>query len=469
MENGAENDVRLTLRIYVEPIKIELDQEGAILITTLQSALPGAFGLYFYDGDCRSSLRFDGKKFLPPGDGWKDQKYYALLGCRPFDYPFGSYANAAKQFERSVNTVQRLLANHNGFVERDIVSIGKTTDQRRATVSHDKIENMQRLLTATTKHTTLGRDGITGDEQTPLEQQFVELARISTAKDSIIAQQRADIKVVNDKLEQKERSVKRLQDDLSKLMESCRAKDKELAFLRGLNQDQKFMCEKVNELKSRLMDRENIITAQKKEIEFLVRKMATLNIEQLPSKETSNLGTASEPVNGMAIGAHESSVGGDIDQNDEETKHLTNNELANALAHTKARNEQLENQVNVADEKYQQLNEVYIAVVAENTKLMTELAQLERETSTNINIKNESLSTTDVANDESKWNSEHLFALKQDLAVSEKRVAKLTRMIHALTESSSNELRAADTTATRNAMKCLLDQMDTKIQITITK
>lgn len=33
-------------------------------------------------------------------------------------------------------------------------------------------------------------------------------------------------------------------------------------------------------------------------------------------------------------------------------------------------------------------------------------------------------------------------ALKQDLAISEKRVAKLTRMIHVLTESSSSELRS---------------------------
>lgn len=73
-------DVRLTLRIHVEPIEVELDQDSAILITTLQSALPGAFGLYFYDNDCKSSLKFDGKRFLPPGDGWKDRKYYASLG-----------------------------------------------------------------------------------------------------------------------------------------------------------------------------------------------------------------------------------------------------------------------------------------------------------------------------------------------------------------------------------------------------
>lgn len=55
---------------------------------------------------------------------------------------------------------------------------------------------------------------------------------------------------------------------------------------------------------------------------------------------------------------------------------MTTEELVNALTRTKARNEQLENEVNVAGEKYQQLNEVYVAVVAENTKLMAQLAQM---------------------------------------------------------------------------------------------
>lgn len=38
---------------------------------------------------------------------------------------------------------------------------------------------------------------------TPLEQQFVDLARISTAKDTIIEQQRSDIKAANEKFELK--------------------------------------------------------------------------------------------------------------------------------------------------------------------------------------------------------------------------------------------------------------------------
>lgn len=72
---------RRVVRIHVEPIEVELDDDGAILITALQSALPGASGIYFKDiDDCKASVRFDGKKLLPPGDGWKDRKYFASLG-----------------------------------------------------------------------------------------------------------------------------------------------------------------------------------------------------------------------------------------------------------------------------------------------------------------------------------------------------------------------------------------------------
>lgn len=46
-------------------------------------------------------------------------------------------------------------------------------------------------------------------------------------------------------------------------------------------------------------------------------------------------------------------------------------ELSEALTYAKARIEKLENDVNVAGEKYEQLREVYTAVIAENMKLKT--------------------------------------------------------------------------------------------------
>lgn len=44
------------------------------------------------------------------------------------------------------------------------------------------------------------------------------------------------------------RSVKRLQDDLSKLMDSYRVKEEELGFLRDLDRDQKFTFKKASDI-----------------------------------------------------------------------------------------------------------------------------------------------------------------------------------------------------------------------------
>ncbi|VDM47861.1 unnamed protein product [Toxocara canis] len=76
---ASDEGQRRVLRVYVEPIEVELDEDGALLFSALQSAVPGASGLYF-NGECKSSVKFDGKRLLPPADGWKDRKYYAALG-----------------------------------------------------------------------------------------------------------------------------------------------------------------------------------------------------------------------------------------------------------------------------------------------------------------------------------------------------------------------------------------------------
>ncbi|VDN52368.1 unnamed protein product [Dracunculus medinensis] len=174
-----------------EPVEVELDDDGALLISALQSALPGASGLYFNE-NCKSSVKFDGKKLIPPAGGWKDRKYFATLGCRSFDYPFGTYANASKQFERSVNAVQRLFGN----IRKKKIGVESSDGN---------------LL--------------------PLEQQFVDLAAISTAKDNLIQQQREEIKNILEKLENKE--------------SQCSAQDEELSVLRNLGKEHTYMCDKV--------------------------------------------------------------------------------------------------------------------------------------------------------------------------------------------------------------------------------
>uniref|UniRef100_A0A0N4VDC2 TDP43_N domain-containing protein n=1 Tax=Enterobius vermicularis TaxID=51028 RepID=A0A0N4VDC2_ENTVE len=63
------------VRVYIEPVDLELENDGSLLITSLQSALPGASGIYF-KLDCKKSLKFDGKKLYPPNDGWQNRRYY---------------------------------------------------------------------------------------------------------------------------------------------------------------------------------------------------------------------------------------------------------------------------------------------------------------------------------------------------------------------------------------------------------
>lgn len=460
------NGTRRVVRIHVEPIEVELDDDGAILITALQSALPGASGLYFRDIDeCKASVTFDGKKLLPPNDGWKDRKYFASLGCRPFDYPFGSYANATKQFERAVSVVQRLLGTTKcvdyALLEKEIHTKRRSMQRSpplnvAATV---KSENMHQLLTALTQKQAPTE--VLGD--TPLEQQFVDLARISTAKDVIIEQQRTDIKNCTELLDGKERGVKHLQECYDQLEKRCRLQENEIATLRNLNREQGFMSEKVNELMQKLAERNNELAAQKTEIEFLVKKVAKLDCGREKAQKISDLGTS---VESTADTTEQFDSIKSISERD--TSDLNNAELVEALTYAKARIEKLENDANVAGEKYEQLKEVYMAVVADKNRMET---RSQREGATNILIKKEPPDDLlpPVAED-SAWNVERLDDLRKELAASEKRIAELTRMVHVLTNSSATpELRLAEVLASRYDCKRCTDRNDTKIQITVTK
>ncbi|VDN35291.1 unnamed protein product [Gongylonema pulchrum] len=238
----------------------------------------------------------------------------------------------------------------------------------------DKSENMQKLLAAITQKQTAAPDAFgTGRHEqkySPLEQQFVELARISTAKDSIIEQQRADIKLANETLEQKERSLRNMQEDLSKMMKSFSAKEEELSLMRSLGKDQAFVCDKMDELTKKLVESEKIIAAQRKEIEFLVRKIAKLDDDRILAQK---LGTSSESATESTTGPLGLYWEREWTQADQKEGEMSYVELMDALGRARARNEMLENEAIMADEKYQQLNEVYAAVVAENTKLMARL------------------------------------------------------------------------------------------------
>ncbi|VDM27426.1 unnamed protein product [Toxocara canis] len=161
-------------------------------------------------------------------------------------------------------------------------------------MSENRAENMKQLLASFSQKQSGQLSSLPPDEQicTPLEQQFVDLARISTAKDTIIEQQRCDIKSINEKLDLKAKELKEALDDLSKCEKRCNAQEEELNILRNLSKEQTYMCEKVNELTRRLLDEDQMATAQKSQIDDLVKRLAKCEAEKEASlAENAQLST----------------------------------------------------------------------------------------------------------------------------------------------------------------------------------
>ncbi|KAK6053620.1 hypothetical protein COOONC_08875 [Cooperia oncophora] len=197
-----------SLRVFVEPADVELDDDDGLLWTSLQTAFPGCSGMYYRDrdADCRSTVKFDGKKFLPPGGSWNDRQYFVTLSqrCHAGMQAFGSYENASKQFERSVNAVQRML----GSSLFDLPHRAKKYSAKALPEKEEEpavaLEVVDPLKAIREREQQLQQ---CGRELTPIEQQFVDLAKISTAKDAIIDQQRTEMRRTNELLQKSEMCV----------------------------------------------------------------------------------------------------------------------------------------------------------------------------------------------------------------------------------------------------------------------
>lgn len=194
-----------------------------MLFATLQSAFPGCSGLYYFNdkSHVKSAVKFDGQKFIPPSGDWQERDYYVQLGSR-CSFPFGSYENASKQFEKSVNLVSKLMSGKKQQIFHE-----QRTVKREINNSTEKIDNLKNIIQSiqNVKQEPLTPPGTPNYSQnyefnhtsalrrtaedleanysslTPLEQQFVDLARISTGKDTIIEAQRTELRELNDKLQ----------------------------------------------------------------------------------------------------------------------------------------------------------------------------------------------------------------------------------------------------------------------------
>ncbi|CAJ0931773.1 unnamed protein product, partial [Mesorhabditis belari] len=312
--------VRL-LRVHVEPIEVEVDEDGAIAWTSLQTAFPGCSGLYYKGAECKGAVKFDGKKFLSPGGAWNDRNYYVSLGSR-CHAPFGSYENASKQFERSVTAVQRMLGSSlfempaRRSVRSSKSSRVVASDELTAAPAGENDSNtpvptapipradslpgeVEPFIERIEHHRHVKSERKDGDiiagiqerekllksapeKLSPIEQQFIDLARISTGKDAIIDGQREELKKEKELVENVNKKFTSMETELSACKERLGAQEEELSLLRGMSAGQMNTNEKVQSLSMQLLAKDDELSNCRGEH---ARRVAELSQENLQVKE----------------------------------------------------------------------------------------------------------------------------------------------------------------------------------------
>ncbi|KHJ95343.1 hypothetical protein OESDEN_04711, partial [Oesophagostomum dentatum] len=390
-----------SLRVCVEPAELELDDDNGLLWTSLQTAFPGCSGMYYRDRDidCRCSVKFDGKKFVPPGGSWNDRQYYVSLSqrCHAGSQTLTNYETATKQFERSVIAVQKLFGSNLFEItyHRRKQEVGKITpdsglEVEKAEKRTIETENAEPLKAIQERERQLHK---IGRRLSPIEQQFVDLAKISTGKDVIIDQQREEMRKTNEKLLNGEKELKAQQEKCGDLEARLRAMDEELNMLRKMSSEQNYLGDKVKELSSRLLDRESELARTREELEAKNRR---LDEELREAKEkNSSLAVSLEKLNAKAVELSEQLQLAIV------SKEVLSNELAqlrplanaidinnadgvlaylDAIENAKRHELQAEKAQAAASDiqaKYDELYELQTSLLQDNTKLQSRNAELE--------------------------------------------------------------------------------------------
>uniref|UniRef100_A0A183CKV1 TDP43_N domain-containing protein n=1 Tax=Globodera pallida TaxID=36090 RepID=A0A183CKV1_GLOPA len=263
MSDDIENLLpRSSVRFNVEPVEVALESvDGSVLLSALQAAFPLLTGIYFRtkakgSGDCRVMLKFDGRRFFPPGGGWNGASEYfvELGGPRHNPFPFGSYEQAAKQFERSVNLVHQMMNGMNGVA-------GKREDgvkERRKELAEGGGEELGRKESEMDRKTANGMlrrwpSSSTAKLNHCSDRDFADLTQICAGKEAIIEGLRAELEGIKAKagqLEEKERAWTEKETEWAMRLETG---ERELALLRELGRGQQGQRREVEELE-RLVD-----------------------------------------------------------------------------------------------------------------------------------------------------------------------------------------------------------------------
>ncbi|KAK0404392.1 hypothetical protein QR680_017436 [Steinernema hermaphroditum] len=104
------------LRVRTEDVDVPVEAaDGAVVFSSVQSAIPGAHGLYYRENGVKKALKYDSLtgKVSMPASGWDAHPIFVEIahahGCKSKGY-LDNYEAATKTFEQSVNMVHRLLA-----------------------------------------------------------------------------------------------------------------------------------------------------------------------------------------------------------------------------------------------------------------------------------------------------------------------------------------------------------------------
>ncbi|KAK5974587.1 hypothetical protein GCK32_003618 [Trichostrongylus colubriformis] len=480
--SGQVGTVR-SLRVYVEPAEIELDDDDGLLWTSLQTAFPGCSGMYYRDhnADCRSAVKFDGKKFLPPAGSWNDRKYYVTLSqrCHAGMQAFGSYENASKQFERSVSAVQKMLQSTSFELphrakKRSVEAALRSEKEPRA-----EVEMVDPLNAIQEREQQLRQ---TGRKLSPLEQQFVDLAKISTAKDAIIDQQRLEMRKTSELLQKEEVESKAKQSRCEELEARLRALEDELGMLRKMGSEQEYLGDKVKELTSRLLTQETEFARTREELEARCSRLSdelrearekssslALNLEAATAKGTElaeqlQLAIVSRDLLSNEIAQLKPLARAiDIENADGVLAYL--DAVENAKRHraeavrAQAAAEEIQN-------RYDELNELQTTVIKDNTRLHERNAELEarmEKFDSEMNNLNEDWRKK-LEKEKSEWNEAHR-ELETEWAQTKKQLVDLQEVLATVTrDATENSRRVAELQQSRDELQRSLEMAELKMQ-----
>ncbi|KAL3082923.1 hypothetical protein niasHS_010725 [Heterodera schachtii] len=261
MSDHIDNFLPLqNVRLSVEPAEVALESvDGPLLLSSVQSAFPLSTGVYYRSktkesGDCRVMLKFDGRRFFPPIGGWNGAGEYfvELGGARHNPFPFGSYEQAAKQFERSVNLVQQMMNGANG------TAAGKAEDRekerRKESVGSEEEwgrREKEELGTHRKGSDTLSRrwpSSSSAELNRGLGRDFADLARICAGKGAIIEGLRTELEGIRTKLEKMEEKEMEWTERETEWTMRLENGERELAMMRELGREQRGQQRRVEEL-----------------------------------------------------------------------------------------------------------------------------------------------------------------------------------------------------------------------------